>query len=48
MDKSTKTLLAGDVLALAVVTVVGFATHGETGVSLAPRMLTTFLPLTLG
>jgi hypothetical protein len=41
-------LIIGDVLALAIVTMIGFATHGETGVSLLPRMLTTFGPLTLG
>ena len=33
---------------IAVVTVIGFATHGEAGLTLLPRMLTTFLPLTLG
>lgn len=41
-------LIFGDCLALALVTVIGFASHGETGLSYAPRMLTTFIPLLLG
>jgi hypothetical protein len=41
-------LILGDVLALAVITILGFASHGETDVSYAPRMLTTFVPLLLG
>ena len=35
----------GDVIALAIITVIGFASHGETDVSFLPRMLTTFIPL---
>jgi hypothetical protein len=46
--KNTSLLILGDILAIAVVTVIGFATHGEAGVALLPRMLTTFGPLTLG
>ena len=45
MFKSRWTLIAGDILALAVITVIGFATHGETDISFLPRMLTTFIPL---
>jgi hypothetical protein len=41
-------LLAGDVIALAVITLAGFASHGELQVSFAGRMLTTFLPLLAG
>ncbi|GAB4486751.1 MAG: hypothetical protein Fur0016_16570 [Anaerolineales bacterium] len=41
-------LLFGDLLAIALLTVIGFATHGETDLSLLPRMLTTFGPLALG
>jgi hypothetical protein len=41
-------LIIGDILAIALVTVIGFATHGETEASFLPRMLTTFLPLLLG
>jgi hypothetical protein len=35
----------GDAIALAIITVIGFATHGETDLSFLPRMLTTFIPL---
>jgi hypothetical protein len=37
-------LLAGDILVLLIVTIFGFATHGELG-SAGLRMLTTFVPL---
>ena len=40
-------LAAGDLVALGVVTVIGFATHAESGLALLPRMLTTFVPLTV-
>ena len=46
------TLILGDTLTLAVVTLAGFATHGETSLALAPRimlrMMTSFLPLLVG
>ena len=45
MSKPKWVLVAGDTLALAIITVIGFATHGETDVSFVPRMLTTFVPL---
>jgi hypothetical protein len=48
MPKPGLLLVIGDLAAIAVVTVIGFATHGETGVALLPRMLSTFLPLVLG
>jgi hypothetical protein len=38
-------LVAGDIIALAIITVIGFATHGETDLSFLPRMSTTFIPL---
>jgi hypothetical protein len=38
-------LILGDILALATITVIGFASHGETDISYVPRMFTTFLPL---
>lgn len=41
-------LAVGDIIALAIITVIGFASHGETAVSLLPRMLTTFIPLAIG
>jgi hypothetical protein len=43
MNKSI--LILGDLLAMALVTVIGFATHGETDLSLLPRMAALFLPL---
>jgi len=47
MLSSKRILIAGDVLAIAIVTVIGFATHGESGLSFLPRMLAAFIPLTL-
>ncbi|MFZ1040342.1 MAG: DUF3054 domain-containing protein [Anaerolineales bacterium] len=43
-----KILILGDILALLIVTLIGFATHGETSISFFPRMLTTFIPLLIG
>ena len=40
-------LIAGDILAIAIVTVIGFATHGEADLSFLPRMLAAFVPLTV-
>ena len=45
MVKQKWFLVAGDILAIAIVTVVGFATHGETDVSFLPRMLAAFIPV---
>ena len=45
MQKSTWALIGGDILALGIITVIGFASHGETEVSFIPRMFTTFIPL---
>jgi hypothetical protein len=45
MHKSTWSLVVGDIIALAIITVIGFASHGETAVSFVPRMSTTFIPL---
>ena len=41
------TLMAGDAVAVAIVTVIGFVTHGETGISFLPHMLAAFIPLTV-
>lgn len=41
-------LVIGDVAAVAVITVIGFASHGELKASFAARMATTFLPLLAG
>jgi hypothetical protein len=38
-------LILGDILALALVTIIGFVTHGETDLSFLPRMGMTFFPL---
>jgi DUF3054 family protein len=40
-------LYAGDLLAIALVTLIGFATHGEAGVSFAPRMAALYFPLSI-
>ncbi len=37
-------LILGDIITLAIVTVIGFASHGTAG-SAGARMLTTFIPL---
>jgi len=40
-------LVLGDVFAIAIVTVIGFATHGEVAISFLPRMAALFFPLIL-
>lgn len=45
--KKNPTLVFGDTFAIALVTVVGFATHGEADLSFLPRMLASFVPLTV-
>jgi len=47
MMKKSPLLILGDLLALLVVTVIGFATHGEADLSFLPRMLAAFIPLTV-
>ena len=47
MKRTLPLLALGDLLALAVITVIGFATHGETGSASLARMLATFLPISL-
>lgn len=44
MNKRT-ILIVGDIFAFVVLTVIGFATHGETDVSFLPRMAAAFFPL---
>ena len=44
MNKKT-TLILGDILAIAILTVIGFSTHGEIGLSFLSRMGTTFFPM---
>jgi hypothetical protein len=38
-------LILGDLLVIGVITLLGFASHGELSIASLPRMLTTFLPL---
>ena len=45
--KKTTLLILGDLLAIALVTVIGFATHGEAGLSFLPRMAAAFFPVLL-
>ncbi|MEJ5223156.1 MAG: DUF3054 domain-containing protein [Anaerolineales bacterium] len=44
MNKRTL-LILGDLLAIAVVTFLGFATHNEADLDFLPRMAATFFPL---
>jgi hypothetical protein len=44
MNKKT-TLILGDILAITILTIIGFATHGEVGFSYLSRMGTTFFPM---
>ena len=48
MKKYRLVLILGDMLAIAIVTVIGFATHGPLSPDLLPRMMTTFLPVLVG
>jgi hypothetical protein len=41
-------LVLGDVLTIAILTLIGFAMHGELQTSFLVRMFTTFLPLLAG
>lgn len=47
MINSKLFLVAGDILAIAIVTVIGFVTHGEGNLSFLPRMLAAFVPLNI-
>lgn len=38
-------LILGDIIALIILTVIGFATHGETNLSYIPRMTVIFIPV---
>jgi hypothetical protein len=40
-------LVLGDTLAIAIVTVIGFATHREVELSFLPRMAAVFFPLVI-
>jgi hypothetical protein len=43
----TYRLVLGDSLAIAVITIIGFATHGEADLSFLPRMAALYVPLSL-
>ena len=47
MTQDRSVLIAGDILAIGLVTIIGFATHGDTGLSFLPRMAATFFPLVI-
>jgi len=47
MAEQNRFLVAGDVFALAIVTVIGFVTHNEADLSFLPRMAIVFLPLVI-
>lgn len=38
-------LILGDILAIAIVTIIGFVSHRETDLSFLPRMAAVFFPL---
>ncbi len=40
-------LILGDLLVIVVITLIGFASHGETNISALPRMAAVFFPLTI-
>lgn len=44
---SSRILILGDLLAIALVTLIGFATHGEAELSFLPRMAATYFPLSI-
>ena len=45
---SKRILILGDILAIGLVTIIGFSTHGEAGLSFLPRMAAVFFPLVTG
>ncbi|MFN8383309.1 MAG: DUF3054 domain-containing protein [Anaerolineales bacterium] len=42
--KKKNILIIGDVISLIILVTIGFATHGEQGVSFLPRMAAVFFP----
>ena len=47
MTQNRSVLILGDILAIGIITLIGFATHGETDLSFLPRMAATFFPLVM-
>jgi hypothetical protein len=48
MQKKKTFLALGDLIAIAILTFIGFAAHGETDVSFLPRMAAVFFPALIG
>ncbi len=44
-NKNFLIIVIGDIIVLAIVTLIGFSTHGEVNVSFLPRMAATLIPL---
>ena len=42
-----RVLILGDILAITLITLIGFATHGEAGLSFLPRMAAIYFPLSI-
>ena len=40
-------LILGDLLAIALITLIGFVTHGEAGLDFLPRMAAIYFPLSI-
>ncbi len=45
---NNKKLIIGDIIAIALLTIIGFVTHGEVGLSYLPRMAASFFPVLIG
>src|SRR5258706_10104036 len=41
-------LILGDILMIAILTIIGFVSHGEADASFIPRIGTTFFPVVIG
>ena len=46
-DMNKTVLILGDLIAIALITLAGFATHGEADVSFVPRMAAFYFPLAI-
>ncbi len=40
-------LVTGDIVTILLITLIGFATHGETSIAFLPRLAVIFFPLTI-
>ena len=45
MTKTWWVIYAGDIFAIAIITIIGFATHNEADISFLPRIGAVFFPL---